>query len=283
MLNALTIDVEDWRQLMHRRIAGEVIHPDPAVIAETDWILNVLSQNNTLATFFALGSVASAFPDLIRRIDDAGHEIASHGFSHTLVYLQTPEQFRNDTKRAKELLESIIGKPLHGYRAAEFSITRRSWWALDILAEEGFLYDSSIFPIVGRRYGVPDSPLGAHPIRTSQGNCILEFPLAAVEWHKRRWPVGGGGYFRLLPYRLTKAAIRHVNQQGRPAIVYFHPYDFATSRLQIAPPGHSLRSAYVRARFSTLHNFARNRMRQRLTELLNDFEFAPVAELVQNV
>lgn len=283
MLNALTIDVEDWRQLMYRRMTGNTVSPYLAVVDETRFILDVLSTYNIRATFFVLSNVAKAFPELIRQIKDAGHEIASHGLSHTLVYRQTPVQFRKETRMAKELLESIIDEPVHGYRAAEFSITKQSWWALDILAEEGFAYDSSIYPVAGTRYGVPNFPLEPHLIRTSHDNSILEFPLTAIEWWRRRWPVAGGGRFRLLPYWLTRAAIRAVNRQRRPAVVYFHPYEFAQNKLHVPLPKLSLRAGLTFITYSTFHNFAREQVRHRFIKLLSDFKFAPIGELVQHV
>lgn len=283
MLNALTIDVEDWRQLLHWKMTGEVISPSPAVVNETNSLLGVLSTYNVYATFFVLGNVAETFPELVRRIDDAGHEIASHGLSHSLIYRQSPEQFREETRQARELLECIICKPVRGYRAAEFSITEQSWWALDILAEEGFVYDSSIYPMAGKRYGVPDFPLEPHLIRTTQDKTILEFPLTAIERWGRRWPLAGGGYFRLLPYWLTQAAIREVNQQDRPAVVYLHPYEFADSRLHVPLSRPSPKAFLVLLRHSTIHNFARQNIRNRFTKLLHDFRFAPVRELIQNV
>lgn len=285
VLNALTIDVEDGRQLLHWKMTGDVIPPSPKVVCETESLLAILSAHNVRATFFVLSNVAETFPDLVRRIDDAGHEIASHGLSHSLVYRQSPAQFREETRRAKDLLQAIIGKPIYGYRAAEFSITKRSWWALDILAEEGFVYDSSIYPIAGKRYGVASFPLEPHGIRTRQNNAILEFPLTAIERWGRRWPVAGGGYFQFSPYWLTRAAIREVNQRGRPAVVYLHPYEFADNKLKLRVPLSKLspRACFVYIRHSTIRNFARESLRHRFIRLLHDFRFVPIKELVQNV
>ncbi len=279
MLNALTIDVESWQQLFYRKLTGNVISPTPKVVDDTAYVLDVLSANDVRATFFVLGNVAETYPDLVRSIDRAGHEIACHGFSHSIVYQQSPSEFREETRRAKNLLQEIIGKPINGYRAAEFSITKDSLWALDILAEEGFSYDSSIFPISGKRYGIGDFSLERKVIETGQGKTILEFPLTSVVWLGKRWPVAGGSYFRLLPYRLTRAAIRKVNLQGRPAVLYFHPYEFADNKLDAALAVPKTNITYYK--YSILHNFARERLRKNFTKLLGDFKFVPIIELVR--
>ena len=282
MLNALTFDIEDWRQLIYHKITGEIISPKPEIKDETKGLLDLLHIHNVKATFFVLANVAETFPQLIRLIDNEGHEIASHGLSHRRVYSQSPTEFRNETRRAKQLLEEIIGKPIYGYRAAEFSITKQSLWALEILAEEGFAYDSSIFPIAGMRYGLPDFPLAPHKIRTNNSN-ILEFPLTAITRWRRRWPVCGGGYFRLLPYWVTRSAIKEVNRQRRPAVVYLHPYDLARGKLRVPRTRLSLKTCSVFLRYATIHNLARDALRERLKKLMHDFSFAPIKELLNDV
>lgn len=281
MLNALTIDVEDWRHIVQWKLTGRVIPPDPAVVEETHRVLELLAAQDIRATFFVLANVAERYPDLVRRIDAAGHEVASHGWSHKLVYRQSEAEFRTETRRAKETLEAILGKRVLGYRAAEFSITDRSWWALDVLAEEQFTYDSSVFPIKGRRYGVPSAPRGPHVIRTRGGSSLWEVPMTAASWGGRRWPVAGGGYFRITPYSVTRAAIQQVNANGDPAVVYLHPYEFATRRLSIARQRLPLRSRIRLLRYSLFHNLARTAVRARFAQLLHDFQFVPVIELLQ--
>lgn len=281
MVNALSFDVEDWRQIVRWKLTGEVTDPDPAVVRETDGILELLDGAGVRATFFVLANVARTFPELVRRIDAAGHEVGSHGFSHRLVYRQSPEEFREESRRAKELLEWTLGKPVLGYRAAEFSVTRASWWALEILAELGFEYDSSVYPIGGRRYGVPDSPLVPYRVEM-EGRNILEFPMTAVERRGRRLPVAGGGYFRLMPYSWTRAAIRKVNAEGRTAVVYLHPYEFTTSRLSVDVDHTSLRSRLIALRYSAVHNFAPARVRRRFERLLRDFRFDSIHSLIRS-
>jgi peptidoglycan/xylan/chitin deacetylase (PgdA/CDA1 family) len=247
-LNALTFDVEDWRQLVRWKMTGDRGRPGPEVVTETEWILDAVGRAGVRATFFVLDNVAAAYPALVRRIAADGHEVGSHGLSHELV---------------------------HGYRAAEFSVVRRSWWALEILAELGFAYDSSVFPIAGRRYGVPDFPLV--PTRVDGAAPLVEVPLTAVEAAGRRWPAAGGGYFRLAPYAATRAAIRAVNAAGRGAVAYFHPYEFAGERLRVEVPARR-RAALLR--YSLVHNLFRRRMRGRFARMLRDFRFGTVREFL---
>jgi polysaccharide deacetylase family protein (PEP-CTERM system associated) len=275
--NALTFDIEDWHQLVEWKLNGTVPGCSPHVIAQTHDILEMLATHGVRATFFILGLVAHAYPALVRDIQVAGHEIGSHGWSHELIYRQRRDQFAEETRRSKALLEDIVGAPILGYRAAEFSITEQSRWALDVLAESGFAYDSSIFPIRGRRYGIPGAPLGPNTIRTSAGD-LLEVPLTAVKKGSLAWPVGGGGYFRVLPYAITRGAIEHVNAAGRAAIVYFHPYEF--SRARLVPRLTSFGRYVSGARYVVFHNFNRGTNRRRFLRLLSEFEFAPVADVI---
>ncbi|HLM69556.1 MAG TPA: DUF3473 domain-containing protein, partial [Longimicrobium sp.] len=277
--NGLSFDVEDWRQLVHWKMTGEVLPPGHDVVEETDYILEALGARGVRATFFVLANVAQTFPDLVRRIHAAGHEVGSHGWSHNLVYRQTPGEFRDETRRSRDLLQELTGAPVRGYRAAEFSVTRRSWWALEVLAELGFAYDSSVYPISGRRYGVPDAPLEIHRAR-SGGATITEVPMTAVEWMGRRWPVGGGGYFRLMPYALTARALRHANARGRPAVAYFHPYEFAPRPLRLAVTQRSVRAYRALARNALVHNLSRGRLRARFERMLAEFTFRPLDTLL---
>jgi polysaccharide deacetylase family protein (PEP-CTERM system associated) len=226
-LNALTIDVEDYYQVS----AFESVvrfedwsRYESRVERNTHRLLELLDEHRTKATFFVLGWVAERCPKLIRGIAERGHEVASHGYSHRLVYLQTPEAFRDETRRSKKLIEDAAGCPIEGYRAASYSITRKSLWALRILEEEGFLYDSSIYPIHHDRYGLPDFPRFCH--RPLDDGRLVEIPLSTVRLAGWNVPVAGGGYFRLFPYAVTRWAVRHLNEkEGQPAIVYLHPWE----------------------------------------------------------
>jgi polysaccharide deacetylase family protein (PEP-CTERM system associated) len=277
--NALTFDIEDWHQLVEWKLNGTLPACSRNVLAQTDDILEVLAERGVRATFFVLGLVVEAHPQLVRAIAAAGHEIGSHGWSHQLIYRQTRRAFAEETRRSKAALEDVLGRPVYGYRAAEFSITAASRWALDVLAESGFTYDSSIFPIRGRRYGIPGTPLAPHRIATASGD-LLEVPLTAIERGSRRWPVGGGGYFRLMPYCLTRRAIEEVNASGRSAIVYFHPYEFSASPLV---PRLTSPASYVSgARYVVLHNVNRRTNRRRFLRLLGDFRFVTIADLINH-
>jgi polysaccharide deacetylase family protein (PEP-CTERM system associated) len=277
--NVLTFDIEDWHQLVEWKLNGTLPACSHNVLAQTHDILEMLAARSVRATFFVLGLVAKAHPALVRDIQAAGHEIGSHGWSHELVYRQRRDRFADETRSSKALLEDIVGAPIRGYRAAEFSITEQSRWALDVLAETGFTYDSSIFPIQGRRYGIPGTPLGPHTLRTTGGD-LIEVPLTAVEKGSRCWPVGGGGYFRIIPYAITRGAIEGVNAAGRSAIVYFHPYEF--SRSMLVPRLTSPARYVAGARYVVFHNMNRRRNRRRFLRLLDDFKFAPVADLINH-
>lgn len=275
--NYLTFDIEDWHQLVEWKLNGVRPACSPNVLGQTYDILDTLAERGVRATFFILGLVAEAHPKLVRDIASAGHEIGSHGWSHQLIYRQTREEFAEETRRSKATLEDTLGRAIDGYRAAEFSITEPSRWALDVLAETGFTYDSSIFPIAGSRYGIPGTPLGPHTVQTTAGP-LTEVPLTAVERRGRRWPVGGGGYFRLLPYAVTRAAIAQTNAQGRAANIYFHPYEFSRSLLI---PRLASASRYVTGgRYVLFHNMNRGLNRRRFARLLSDFTFAPIKDLL---
>ncbi len=227
--NGLSIDVEE---AFHANAFDTVIDPAawPAmasrVASNVNRLLDLLARRTTHATFFVLGWVAERHPDLVKRIHRAGHEVASHGYRHRRITHQTPERFREDVVRSKQRLEDLIGAPVTGYRAPTYSITRRTLWALDILAEVGFRYDSSIFPIHHDRYGIPDAPRFPFRIRTPSGADLVELPPSTLSLGPINLPVAGGGYFRLYPLALTRAAITLINRvEGRPALVYVHPWE----------------------------------------------------------
>jgi polysaccharide deacetylase family protein (PEP-CTERM system associated) len=277
--NALTFDVEDWHQLVGSRLTGRPQACSSHCVGQTQEILATLAEADVRATFFVLANVAETYPGLVREIQAAGHEVGSHGWSHRRVYTQQRAEFAEETRRSKALLEDILGTPVAGYRAAEFSVTAASRWALDVLAGLGFRYDSSIFPIRGSRYGIADAPLGPHRIETGEGP-LVEVPMTAVEWGGRRGPIGGGGYFRLMPYAMTRAAIRSVNAAGRPAVIYFHPYEFSRAPLRLDL---SAWHQYVTgARYSVLHNVNRGANRRRFARLLREFRFQTISTILEH-
>ena len=229
LANALTVDLEE-----HFQVSGF-----EDVVSREDWdrhpsrvsdntlrLLDVFGRHDARATFFVLGWVAERHPALVRRIADAGHEIACHGYSHRLIYTQRPDDFRDEMVRARRILQDASSQAVIGHRAASFSITRRNLWALDVLAEAGFTYDSSIFPVVHDRYGVPGAPRGFYRVRTPDGSLLDEAPPSTVAIAGLVLPVAGGGYLRLYPLSVTRWAIRRLNaRDGLPAVVYLHPWE----------------------------------------------------------
>jgi polysaccharide deacetylase family protein (PEP-CTERM system associated) len=241
MRNALTIDVEDYYQVsgFERDIRRDDWEKYPSrVVQNTRRILSLLEDRGVRATFFVLGWVAERFPKLVHEIDNAGHEIGSHSYWHRLVYNLTPREFRDDLCRSRDLLQTITGKPVNSYRAPSFSITSESLWALDILADEGFKIDASVFPIRHHRYGIPDAP--SHPYVHEAGSGRLwEFPSSVSCIGKINIPISGGGYFRMLPYRLTARLLRRINTQFKqPFTFYIHPWEIDPEqpRMRVATP-----------------------------------------------
>jgi len=265
--NALTVDVEDYfhvSALAPSIDRGSWGSRESRVVGNTHRLLDLFGQFGVRGTFFVLGWVAERHPRLVKDIAGAGHEVACHGFSHRLVYEQSPEEFREETLRSKRLLEDTIGAAVLGYRAASYSIVRRSLWALDILAEAGFAYDSSIFPVHHDRYGIPDAERNPHRMATPGGRWIVEWPLAVASVLGFRLPVAGGGYFRLLPYALSRWGLASINRRDRrPFIFYLHPWE-------IDPGQPRVRVGWL-SRFRHYTNL--DKCEARLRRLLGDFRF----------
>jgi len=228
IVNAMSVDVEDYFQVsafdrVMSRHAWD--SSESRVVANTHRVLDLFDGADVRATFFVLGWIAERFPALVREIAARGHEVASHGYHHQLLYMLTPQQVREDVRTAKHLLEQITGAPVLGYRAPSFSIIESSLWALDVLLEEGYVYDASIFPIHHDRYGIPGAERHAHVVRCASGT-IEEIPASTVRLGRVNLPIGGGGYFRLLPYGWTRWGIRRVNRSERqPVVFYLHPWE----------------------------------------------------------
>jgi polysaccharide deacetylase family protein (PEP-CTERM system associated) len=234
--------------------------------------LSLLDKHNTKATFFTLGWVADKSPELVRTIQKAGHEIASHGYSHQLIYNQTPEVFREETRRSKAILEDITGDAITGYRAASYSITNESRWALDILAEEGFVWDSSIFPVHHDRYGMPGTPRWPHTLTTDKGHTLAEFPLSTLKFPGYTLPIAGGGYFRLFPYWFSRWGLGSINRQGQPFVFYLHPWEVDPSQPRLDVKWFS--------RFRHYNNL--DVCEARLDKLIGHFSFVPMGEVLRN-
>ena len=281
-VHALTIDLEDWHQLFHRRITGEVIRPTPTVVSATLRLLDMLDETGTRATFFVVGNVAETYPGLVREVARRGHEIGSHTSSHELIFRLQPAAFKADVERSLARLQDLTGQPVLGFRAPEFSVGHLEHWCFEVLVELGFRYDSSVFPLPRVRYGIPEAPRHPFAITTPSG-AIHEYPLATWDAGPLRLPIAGGSYFRLLPGRLLHRALNTMGESERMAVLYFHPYEFHTgwlipSRLAWR---RILRSSNLRFTLSRilLHNFRTNILGQRLKLLLAQFDFSPLGDI----
>lgn len=262
--NAMSVDVEDyfqvsafeahiaksqWDSLQHR------------VETNTSRILDIFAQHQVKATFFTLGWVAERYPQLVQRIVNEGHELASHGYEHIRVTEQTPEQFRADIKKTKQMLEDLGGQAVIGYRAASYSIVASNLWALEVLEEEGYLYSSSIYPVKHDLYGIPSAPRFAFTPENTQK--LLEVPITTLKVLGRNLPCGGGGFFRLYPYQFSKWAYQYLNSvEKQPGIFYFHPWE-------IDPDQPRQQNLPLKSRFR--HYLNLSRVENRLNNLLNDF------------
>ncbi|AYO77707.1 MULTISPECIES: XrtA system polysaccharide deacetylase [Sphingobium] len=273
MHNALSVDVEDWFQVgafertIDRSDWEGLTH---RVERNTDAVLDLFAQAGVTATFFTLGWVAERYPALMRRIAEAGHEVASHGYDHARVFTFTPEQFRADLRKSRAILEDASGQKVSGYRAPSFSIDPRTPWAHPILAEEGYAYSSSVAPIRHDHYGWPDSPRFAW--KPVAGSDLLELPVTTAKLGQRTLAAGGGGFFRLLPYGFSRWAIRQVNGQAqRPAIIYFHPWEIDPDQPRVA-------GAPLRSRVRHYTNLSV--MAAKLRRLTQDFAWTRVDALV---
>ncbi|MEX2474906.1 XrtA system polysaccharide deacetylase [Marinobacter sp.] len=274
--NALTIDVEDYFQVAALSEAvdrADWSSMEYRVEANTERLLDLFDKHNTRATFFTLGWVAERSPALVRQIQAAGHEIASHGYSHQLIYTQTPDVFREETHKSKTILEDITGEPVTGYRAASYSITSESRWALDVLCDEGFTWDSSIFPVHHDRYGMPGTPHEPYLLKAPGGGILTEFPLSTCPVGQYRLPIAGGGYFRLFPYGLSRWGLGKINRQGQPFIFYLHPWEIDTGQPRLKVKAFS--------RFRHYNNL--EKCMGRLERLLGDFSFGSVSDVLGNV
>ncbi len=271
MINALSIDVEEYFQI---HVLSDILDMDAwdsmssTVGENTSVILDILNECGIKATFFCLGWVAGRNPGLIRRIKDCGHEVACHGYAHRAIYRQDPEEFRRDVYRAKSVIEDILGEPVMGYRAPTYSITRQTSWALGILEEAGFRYDSSIFPIYHDNYGIPDAPRFPYRI---PGTSLVEFPISTLRMAGLNLPISGGGYFRLLPYSVIRQGLKVLQGLGRPFIFYLHPWELDPG----TPRVHGMTCL---SRFRTYTGIPR--ARAKFERLLDDFSFGPAKDVL---
>jgi len=275
MLNAMTVDVEEHFQ----------VSAFSSVVRREDWdsvpsrveenvarLLDLLDEREVRGTFFVLGWLAQRKPAMVRRIAARGHEIGSHGFSHRLIYDQRPEEFREETSLSRRLLQDATGQPVEGYRAASFSIGRRDLWALDVLADVGFHYDSSLFPVMHDRYGIPGAPRRMHRLRTPGGATLIEVPPSTLSAGRTTIPVAGGGYLRIFPLCFTRWAVRRLNRrESQPAVVYIHPWEVDPKQPRLHGP--------LLSRFRHYRGLAGTE--GKLRDLLARFEFGPLRRVIE--
>lgn len=272
MQHAMTIDVEDYFQVSafeNLVNPGQWEQMAPRVEANTDRLLQLFADHDTHATFFTLGWVAQRFPELVKRIVAQGHELASHGTMHQRASSQGRDQFKADVGDAKRLLEDLSGKQVLGYRAPSFSFTKENLWVYDVLAEEGYVYSSSVYPVVHDHYGIPDAPRFRY--ETPAG--VDEIPLSTLPFLGRNVPISGGGYFRLYPYPFTRWAVnRFMKKEAQPYIFYLHPWE-------VDPHQPRMEGASAKSRFR--HYLNLDKVEHRLSRLLTDFEWGTLAKLYQ--
>lgn len=266
LVNAFTVDVEDWYQ-------GLEIPPEEwgryerRLQVGVPRLLDLLDEAGARATFFILGSSAEGHPDLVRQIDARGHEIGTHGYRHAFVYDLGPEAFRRDLERSLDVIGTLTDQPIRGHRAPYFSVTRRAEWAFEVLADLGLEFDSSVYPVRNYRYGIPDAPRWIY--RTPAG--VLEFPPSTLRLMGRNLPVAGGAYFRLFPYTLSLFALRRINAEGRPVAFYIHPWELDPKHPRIQLP----------RRISVPHYCNLGATEGRLRRLLRDFRFTAMGDVLR--
>jgi polysaccharide deacetylase family protein (PEP-CTERM system associated) len=275
LMHCLSFDVEEHFQVSAfwseaRRQQWDKY--DSRVENNTGKLVELLTKHDTKATFFVLGWVAERYPGLVKMLVEQGHEIASHGYGHELITSQTPGMFRDDVRRAKGILEDICGKRVYGYRAPSFSITKDTEWAISVLAEEGYLYDSSIFPVLHDRYGMPDATPTIHLLRGEAG-CIWEVPPSTANILGTRLPVAGGGYFRLFPYPILRQLLKRIERAGHPLVMYLHPWEVDPDQPKMQGSCLSMFRHYI-----NLH-----KTEDRLRFLLEDFCVTSIREAIEPV
>jgi peptidoglycan-N-acetylglucosamine deacetylase len=269
IINAMTIDVEDWYHSITSIPFKDWEKYEDRIEMCSNKILSIFKKFGTKATFFCLGYIAEKYPKLIEAIQKEGHEIATHGYAHQLVYDLSHDEFRNDLKKSVKILETITGEKIAGYRAPYWTITKDSYWALDIIADEGLKYDASIYPIKTYMYGIPDSPVYPYEIKLKENKKLLEIPPTVATYFGRRVPVAGGFYLRALPYKFVKSALRKVNSKNKSAVVYLHPPEIDPDKPKLELP--------FKERFLHYHNL--HTIESKLIKLLQDFKFSTIKNI----
>lgn len=268
MIHAFSVDVEDWFQgiPVSQRVKDNA---ERRIELGLNRLLDLMAAHQTRGTFFILGPLVDSHPDAIKRIAAEGHELGCHGWSHDLLYEMTPARFADETRRARDRIEDFVGRKVTAYRAAYFSVTRKSMWALETLASLGFRYDSSIFPVRNWRYGIEDFSRDPVLIDTAAGS-IWEFPISVMTRYGRTMPVSGGAYFRIYPYTLTRANLRACEQAARSTIFYLHPWEL--------DPDHPRVGFYWKPRLTHYANLSSTE--PKLKRLFQDFRFGAIADVI---
>lgn len=273
--NILTIDVEEWFQVYNLwdSIPRSTWDSYPSRLeSQINRLLTILARHECKATFFVLGWVAKHRPNVVKAIVREGHEIASHGLNHDLVFDMDAERFREETLETNRILEDLAGSKIRGYRASNFSITRENLCAFEVLAELGFEYDSSVYPINRRRYGIPGFPRGPVRLELPSGNSLVEFPAPTMSLFGIPIPVAGGGFFRFWHYSITSRAIKSLNRKGLPAVIYLHPWELDPDQPRIKGGGrHKL----------WMHYYNLDKTYGRLERILTEFKFEKMRELMR--
>lgn len=279
--HAVTVDLEDWHQLVHRRVTGRLIPPSRSVVDATRRLLDLLDGAGVRATFFVMGTVAEAYPELVAEVARRGHEVGSHTHAHELIYRMGRDAFRADLERSVGVLRELTGRPVLGFRAPEFSVGSLNHWCFEALAGAGLRYDSSVFPMTGPRYGIAGAPRRPFAIPTPAGT-IREYPVAVWGSGRRAVPVAGGTYFRFVPAGVLQRALAGFDAAGTPAVFYFHPYEFSREflRLRGLTAGQRLRPANLK--YTALHNLLTGRIARRLRPLLASQTFQPLGEIYRH-
>lgn len=280
MIHALTIDVEDYYSIVLRDRLGQVdARPTDAVVRTTERVLVLLDRHDIRGTFFVLGEVVEAFPELVRRIADAGHEVGVHGYYHRQIFKMSRDEFRREVGDARKRIEDLTGRSVDGHRAPAFSIRSDTAWALGILAELGFRYDSSIYPVSGRRYGWSGFREDIHTVSLPGGATIIEAPLSTVHLCGKSLPACGGGYLRHFPYWYTRWAMNRI-QAVRPAIVYMHPHEIDVTSGPFSFEERLASADKATRKFHSHQIRNRRTVEAKLSRLLRDFSFAPLQEVI---
>lgn len=269
MINAITIDVEDWYQSFANIHVISQDQYESRIVRDVERVLQLLSDYNVKATFFILGSAAEKNPEIVKMIAGQNHEVGTHGYSHEFIYNLTPEKFSSELKRSIEVIEGLSGQKVLGHRAPAWSITEKSKWAIDILFQQRLLYDSSISPFVNYIYGIRGFNKKPHIILEKDSNVLYEFPLSTISILNKELPVGGGFFTRLYPYWFIKYAFKKVNSYGYPVIFYFHPWDLDEDPPRLKLPW-GLKKRYYNLKTT----------KRKIENLLSDFKFAPIKDIL---